>query len=124
MRRILLLWVLGLLTIVPYGLYVLLFHAGREDYALLLVLVLFWIFGFWGVVGPLIAARRMYLLMRALERAGSGEELREILAGAESQEAALDLLAAENHLPRFLARRLYAAALRRWAAAADPAPEA
>jgi len=112
-KRVTLLWVTGLLTIVPYGIYELLFHARREDYALLITLVLFWIFGFWGVAGPLIAAWRVHRLFKALELAGSTEQLREILLSAESQEAAIDLLASENRLPRFLARRLYTSALRK-----------
>ena len=51
-----LLWVAGLVTIVPYGTYYLLFHAERDQYALLITLVLFWIFGYWGVVGPVLGA--------------------------------------------------------------------
>lgn len=49
-------WLLGFLTVVPYATYYLFFEAQREQYALLITLVLFWIFGYWSVVGPLIAA--------------------------------------------------------------------
>jgi hypothetical protein len=44
--------VTGLLTIVPYGTYYLFFRAERDQQAMLIALVMFWIFGFWGVVAP------------------------------------------------------------------------
>lgn len=47
-----LVWVTGLLTIVPYGTYYLFFRAERDQWAMLIALVMFWIFGFWGVVVP------------------------------------------------------------------------
>jgi len=113
MFRIVMLWVAGLVTVVPYGIYTLLFHAERENYALLITLVLFWIFGFWGVVGPLLAAQRAYRILKALELARDPEQVRTILASAEAKEAAIDLVASENRIPRFLARRVVDVALRR-----------
>jgi hypothetical protein len=121
-KRITLLWVTGLFTIVPYSIYYLLFHAQRDDYALLITLVLFWIFGFWGLVGPLIAACRVHRLFKAIELAGSTEQLREVLLSAESREAAIDLIARENRIPRFLARKLFDRALARLELSAEPAP--
>ena len=55
-------WVIGLLTVVPGGTYYLFFHAQREQYAFLITLVLFWIFGYWSVVGPLLAAIKVQSL--------------------------------------------------------------
>jgi len=111
--RVTILWVLGLLTIVPYGTYHLLFHAQRDEYALLITLVLFWIFGFWGVVGPILSAIRVRQVFKAIELAGSQEKLKEVLASQESQEVAIDLLASENRIPKFLARRVYAYAVKK-----------
>jgi hypothetical protein len=62
-------WVVGLLTAVPYGAYYLLFEAQRDEYALLITLLLFWVFGYWGVVGPLIAAIKVRKVFRAIEQA-------------------------------------------------------
>jgi len=121
-KRVTLLWVTGLLTIVPYGIYYLLFHAQRDEYALLITLVLFWIFGFWGVAGPLIAAWRVHRLFKAIDLAGSPEQLREILLSAESREAAIDVIARENRIPRFLARKLFDRALARLDLPGEPAP--
>ena len=78
-RRVAILWVLGLLTIVPYGIYHLLFYAQRDEYALLIMLALFWIFGFWGVVGPILSVIKIRRVFRAIEMAQSKERLKEIL---------------------------------------------
>lgn len=102
-----LVWVVGLFTIVPYGTYYLLFEAQREQYAALITLVLFWIFGFWGVVGPLLAAVKVRRVFRAIELASSREELAAVLRSDAAQEVAIDLIATENHIPRFLAARVY-----------------
>jgi len=117
--RVTLLWVLGLVTIVPYGLYHLLFTAQRDEYAFLITIVLFWIFGFWGVVGPLISAWKVRQVMRALEMATSENELKKVLRSADAEEAAIDLIASENRIPKFLARKIYKLALKRLAAADD-----
>jgi len=111
--RITVLWVLGLITIVPYAIYHLLYYAQREEYALLITLVLFWIFGFWGVVGPILTVVKVRRVFRALETAQSKEKLEEILNSKESQDAAVDLIASENHISKFLAKKLFFAAIRK-----------
>ena len=52
LARATLIWVAGLLTLVPYGTWYLLFEAPRDQYALLIVGLLFWgwLWGTWGVV--------------------------------------------------------------------------
>lgn len=101
------LWVVGLLTIVPYGTYQLLFHAPREQYALLITLILFWIFGYWGLVGPLLAALKARRVLRAIEQTRSKKELMAALRSPEARDVAIDLIASENHIPRFIATRVY-----------------
>ena len=100
-------WVLGLLTVVPYGTYYLFFHAPRDQYAFLITFVLFWIFGYWGVVGPLVAAMKVRRVFRAIEQAMSRDDLVGVLRGEEAKEVAIDLIASEHHIPRFLAARVY-----------------
>ena len=102
------LWVLGLFTAVPYATYHLLYDAPREQYALLITFVLFWIFGYWGVVGPLLAIVKVRRVFRAIEGTKSKEDLLKALQSAEMRDAAIDLIATDNHIPRFLARRVYA----------------
>jgi hypothetical protein len=102
-----LLWVVGLFTLVPYGTYYLFVHATRDQYALLITLVGFWIFGYWGVVGPLLIALRVRALFSAIERAQSRDELAALIRGQESRDLAIDFIAAENRLPRFVATRVY-----------------
>lgn len=111
--KVTVLWVVGLLTIVPYGVYHLLFHAQRDEYALLITLVLFWIFGFWGVASPILAAIKIRQVLRALERAQSKEKLLDVLQNQDSQDFAIELLASENRIPRFLAKKIYFMALRK-----------
>lgn len=53
LRKATALWILGLLTGVPYAAWFLFYRAQREQYALLITFVLFWIFGYWGIAGPL-----------------------------------------------------------------------
>jgi hypothetical protein len=100
-------WVAGLLTLVPFGTYHLFFQAPREQYALLITGILFWIFGYWGVVGPLLAAIRVRRVFRSIELAGTRGELEEALRSEETAEVAMDFIATENGIPRFLARRVY-----------------
>lgn len=102
-----LVWLAGLLTVVPYATYHLLFRAERDEYAFLITLVLFWVFGFWGVAGPLITAIKVRRIFRSLEQAQSRAQAEEILRSPETREMAIQAIASENKIPRFLARRIY-----------------
>jgi hypothetical protein len=117
--KIALVWVLGLVTAVPYGVYYLLFYAPRDQYALLITGILFWIFGFWGVVGPLIMAFKVRRVFKALEAAQSREKFEGVLRAQESEDVFIDLIAAENKIPKFLAKKLYRFALAKLAPAKD-----
>ena len=100
-------WVVGLLTAVPYAAYHLWFYAPREQYALLITFILFWIFGYWGLVGPLLAIVKVRRVFRAIEGVKSKDDLMNALQSAETRDVAIGLIAADNHIPRFLARRVY-----------------
>ena len=100
-------WVAGLLTLVPYGTYYLFFVASRDQYAFLITAVLFWIFGYWGVVGPILAAVRVRAVFRAIELARSKDDLVKALHSPDTRDVAIELIATENHIPRFLASRVY-----------------
>ena len=100
-------WVVGLFSAVPYAAYHLWFYAPREQYALLITFILFWIFGYWGVVGPLLAIVKVRRVFRAIEGARSKDDLMKALQSTETRDVAIDLIAADNHIPRFLARRVY-----------------
>jgi hypothetical protein len=113
MRRAVVVWILGLVTAVPWATWHLLFEAPRDQYALLITGILFWIFGYWSLVGPLLVGMKARAVMRALERAQSPDDLAATLRSAETRDVAIDLLAGESGLPRFLARRLYDRVLRR-----------
>ncbi len=101
------LWVVGLLTLVPYGTYYLLFLASREQYPILITLILFWIFGYWGVMGPLLAVIRTRRVFGAIEQMRTKEDLIEALRSPDTRDVAIDLIASDNHVPRFIAARVY-----------------
>ena len=114
-----LIWAMGLVTLVPIGTYYLFFHAPRDQYALLIVGILFWIFGYWGVVGPLLAALKVRAVFRSLEKAQSRGRLAEALQSQETREVAVDLIASENRIPRFLAAKVYRLLAERLAARSE-----
>lgn len=109
----LLLWLAGLFTVVPYAVYYLLFQAQRHQYALLIGLTLFWIFGFWGIAGPVILLVKMYRLRRSFEKIGAQEQLEELLHSDNASEVAIELIASENKIPRFIAKLIYSKAMER-----------
>lgn len=115
--RAAIIWILGLVTLVPYVTWFVLFRASPDQYAILITLVLFWIFGFWGVVGPLIAMVKVRSVFRALERVKTKDDLLATLRSADARDVAIDLIATENHIPRFLAVRVYNLLLSRLALA-------
>ena len=120
--RIALLWIVGLATIVPYSIYYLLYYAQRDEYALLIVVPLFWIFGFWGIVGPILAIIRVRKLMRALESAHGWDQVKLAFERNEGEEVIIDLIASENRIPKVLARMTYRLVLRRLSVQAADAP--
>lgn len=116
--RAMVIWVAGGLTAVPYATYYLFYQAPREQYAWLITFILFWLFGYWSVVGPVMAALKVRAVFRTLEAARSRDELIAALHSPDAREAAIDFIASENHIPRFLARRAYELLVR--AAASAP----
>ena len=101
-------WVVGLVLAVPYATYHLLFEAPRDQYAALIVFIGFWVFGYWGLVGPVLMAVKVRRIFRAIESAKSGDDLRRALANPDLRDVAIDMIAADNHLPRFVAARIHA----------------
>lgn len=108
-------WVLGLFTVVPYGTYYLFFEASRDQYAILITLILFWVFGYWSLVGPLFMIVKVRSVFRAIELAGTTGDLEKALKSPDARDVAIDLIAAENHIPRFLASRVYDLLIKRLA---------
>lgn len=106
-RRLALVWILGGLIIVPWCINRLLFHAPRDEYAFLIVFPLFWVFGFWGVVGPAIGAYRVHKLMNALDHVKDRQQLLEAYEKHEGKEVIVDLIASDTGLPKFVARKFY-----------------
>lgn len=121
LKKAIILWVAGLLTIVPYSVYYLLYEAQRSEYALWICVVLFWIFGYWSIAGPLLGALKVRTVFRTLERARSKDELLATFRSPEGRDVAIDLIMKDSHIPRFLATRVYTLIVRRFAADVDSA---
>jgi hypothetical protein len=120
LRWVVLAWIAGLVSAVPYAAYYLFYQAQRDEYALLIVFILFWIFGYWGVVGPLLAALKVRAVFRAIENAKSKGQLLEALQSGETEESLITLIASENRIPRFLARKVYRLLVNRFAVKSAP----
>ena len=114
-KRITMVWVIGLISAVPYSAYYLFFEASQEDYAFLITFILFWIFGFWAVVGPILSAMKVRSIFKSLESAWSKEQFLETVNSKESEETLIALIASENKIPKFLAKRLYPRAVNKLA---------
>lgn len=101
------LWAAGLVTLVPFCTWYLFYRADREHYALLITAVLFWVFGYWGVAGPILLAQKARAVFRAIEVARSHDDLVAALRSPQTRDVAIDLIASENRVPRFVAAWLY-----------------
>lgn len=121
--KALLVWIAGLFTVVPGAVYWLFFHATRDQYAFLIVFPFFWVFGYWGVVGPLLSAVQVRRIMRALENARSKDDVLAVLRDPDAKEAAIEAIASDNGIPRFVAAFLYRTIAKRLAAAPAAARE-
>ena len=113
-------WIAGLVSAVPYAAYHLFYQAQRDEYALLIVFILFWIFGYWGVVGPLLAALKVRAVFRTIENAKTKGQLLEALQSGETEDAVITLIASENRIPRFLARKVYRLLVNRFSGKSPP----
>lgn len=94
----------------------------RDNAALVIVLPLAWIFGYWSIVGPLVVARKVWRLQATLEEYGQRRSLGlPTDASAQELEDTLTLLARqENPIPEKWARRIVRHVLRRAEACATP----
>jgi hypothetical protein len=100
-------WIVGLVVGIPLALYLLFFKAERDQYALLITFIIGWPTLYWPTVGPIIAALKVRRVFQKLTEATSGEEFAKRLADGESQDVVIDIIASENHIPKWLARRVF-----------------
>ncbi len=108
MARAFLVWILGLVTLVPYAGWYLLFEAEHGQYPLLITFIIAWIIGYHGVVLPLIAAWRVRKFFRFLEGLASGDAVPAAFNDPETRKAFILNLARENGVPLFVARCVFA----------------
>ena len=103
MKKFVLIWVAGLFTFVPVATYHLLFKA--QSYQLpLLLLVAFWVFGFWSFFVPLYKMYRVKMLYNSVS---SQEDLAEFVKNSETKELAINAIQEHTGLPKVAAEKLY-----------------
>ncbi len=54
-----------------------------------------------------MAALKVRSVFRSIEQAHTQEKLLEALQSKEAQDAAVEIIASENHIPKFLAVKVY-----------------
>ena len=106
LRKATALWIVGLVTIVPYATWHLFFRAPREQYAALITFLRFWVFGSWGLVGPVVSIVKVRSVFRAIQQTQSRDELVAVLRSEDAQNVAIDHIASEYRIPRLLATRV------------------
>lgn len=104
-----LLWALGCVAVPAWSLsHVFAGTVTTDNAALVIVLPFAWIFGYWGVVGPLLAAWKIWRLQSVLEehceRRATG--LDTSTTERDVEDALTLLLTQENPIPELWARRL------------------
>jgi len=99
-------WLLGLFTVVPYSVYYLFFEASRGQYAFLIAFALFWVFGYWTIVAPILSLLRVRKTLKTIGNFNSKEKMEELIKSEEAKEAAIEMISSDNRIPQFLARRV------------------
>ncbi len=66
------------------------------------------------MVGPIVSIAKVRRVFKALEMIRSADELRNLLQSPDSRDVAIDLIASENRIPRFLAKRIYNSVVKRF----------
>jgi len=105
MKRILLIWIIGLFTVVPFAAYHLLFKAESHQIPLIMFIG-FWVFGYAGLVVPLYKA---YSLKKIINKVGAGKDLLTVVKDDETRDFAVQSIADRTGIPTHLAEKLYAA---------------
>jgi len=101
-------WLAGLASFVPVLAVRLIFWAPREEYPLLITLILFWLFGYWSIVGPAAVAWRLYRIVRALRQSAASRNTVQGPSPAELEGIGVALLEGDQGVPRPLARWIVA----------------
>jgi hypothetical protein len=113
MKKFLIIWLAGMLTLVPYSGWHLLFYAPKEQYPFLIAFILFWFFGYWSLAGPLITIIKLRSLYKKFETDGDRKAL---LLNPDTHSAAVDIIASEVKIPRLIIKRIYPLLIKKAAA--------
>lgn len=107
MKKLFLIWLVVLLTLVPYASYYLLFKAEMSQYPILIIFILFWIFGYWAILSPLMSAYKVRRLIKQLQSVKSMAHLKELFEQSDTEDSVIQTIATENGITEFIARRVF-----------------
>jgi len=103
---LLVIYILGCLTLVPWCVWTLFTTATKDDIALLIVLPLAWVISYWPMMGSLMAAWNIHRFMRKLDNLKTTEDIRREFLAHGLDETVIDMIARENKLPAWLVRKV------------------
>ncbi len=105
--RVMALWIVGLVTIIPFCVYRLFWVAEPVEYPFLIVVPLVWVFGFWPVAGPLVLVWRIGGFMKRIQKAQNIGDLKEAYEKHDGRDLVIEVVARESGIPRFIAEKIY-----------------
>lgn len=103
MKKLILIWLLGLFTVVPLAIYHLLFNAEAGRLALSFCVVL-WVFGYWVCAIPLY---KLYQVRKAYQRIRSREDLLAFIDSGNTKDLAVSTISSDSGIPEFIVSRVY-----------------
>lgn len=103
---LLVIYIAGCLTLVPWCVWTLLTTATRDQYALLIVLPFAWVLSYWPMMGSLVAAWNIHRFMKKLDTLKTTEDIRQAFLAHGVDDAVIDMIARENRLPVWLVRKV------------------
>ncbi|TNF33150.1 MAG: hypothetical protein EP312_10090 [Gammaproteobacteria bacterium] len=103
---LLVIYILGCLTLVPWCVWTLFTAATKDNIALLIVLPLAWVISYWPMMGSLVAAWNIHRFMKKLDDLKTTDDIRREFLAHGLDDAVIDMIAHENKLPAWLVRKV------------------
>jgi len=103
MKKLVLVWILGMVTLVPATIYHMLFIAESLSFWAF-GFVFFWVFGYWSCFVPLY---KLYRVRKLYKTVSTREDFLEFVKNGESREVAVTSLSDNSGIPEFIMERIY-----------------
>lgn len=103
MKKLVLIWILGMVTLVPATIYHMIFVAESLSF-LAFGFVFFWVFGYWSVFVPMF---KLYRVRKLYKKVSTREDFLEFVKNGESKEVVVTSLSNDSGIPEFILERIY-----------------